>query len=178
MKILILHGWGGSDIPHWQSYLAGELAKDYGTVSFPLLTDRDMPKKDVWVQQVKEILSDFQPDIVVCHSLANILWFHLCHEAEIKSVQKLFLVAPPSLTCKIQELSTFFPVDVPKNIHAKNVTLITSTNDPYMKEDEATALAKSLNVTHIVLKEAGHINADSGFGEWESIVKLVKGFKK
>ena len=36
-KILILHGWGGSDFPHWQSELASEIAKNYGTISFPSL---------------------------------------------------------------------------------------------------------------------------------------------
>ncbi len=33
-KVLLLHGWGGSDTPHWQSWLAGEIAKDYRKVSF------------------------------------------------------------------------------------------------------------------------------------------------
>jgi len=27
-KVLLLHGWGGSDFPHWQSWLAGEIAKE------------------------------------------------------------------------------------------------------------------------------------------------------
>ena len=26
-KVLILHGWGGSDAPHWQAELACEIAK-------------------------------------------------------------------------------------------------------------------------------------------------------
>jgi uncharacterized protein len=33
-KVLLLHGWGGSNYPHWQSWLAAELAKNYGKVSF------------------------------------------------------------------------------------------------------------------------------------------------
>ncbi|WP_345992799.1 alpha/beta hydrolase [Sulfurimonas sp. HSL-1716] len=175
MKALILHGWGGSDFPHWQSYLAGELAKDYGTVCFPLLKDKDAPKKDVWMQQVKEILQDFKPDTVICHSLANTLWFHLCHEAEMQKIKNLFLVAPPSLTCELEELSSFFPVGIPKELYAKSVVLITSTDDPYIDEEEAGLLAKSLNATHMTLKNAGHINASSGYGEWREIVELVKG---
>lgn len=175
MKTLILHGWGGSDFPHWQSYLAGELARDYGTVSFPLLIDKDAPKKALWLEQIEQILQDFQPDVVVCHSLANIAWFHLCHEKRALHVRKLFLVAPPSLTCKIEELSTFFPLTVPNDLNAQSVTLITSTNDPYLCEDEAQSLAGTLRpVEHIVLKDAGHINAASGYGEWEEIVDLVK----
>jgi predicted alpha/beta hydrolase family esterase len=176
VKTLILHGWGGSDFPHWQSYLASELSKDYGTVSFPLLKDKDAPQKDVWMQQVEELLEDFKPDIVVCHSLANILWFHLCHEKKIKrNIKKLFLVAPPSLTCKIEELSTFFPLTVPNDLNAQSVTLITSTNDPYLNQEEALSLAQALDVSHIILKDGGHINTASGYGKWDEIVDLVKG---
>lgn len=173
MKTLILHGWGGSDSPHWQSYLASELARDYGTVSFPLLQDKDAPIKDVWMTQVEALLQDFKPEIVVCHSLANTLWFHLCNEKRAYHVRKLFLVAPPSLTCKVAELETFFPVEFAKDLYAQNVTLITSTNDPYLSEDEAKSLALH-NIEHIILKDAGHINAASGFCEWDEIVKMVK----
>lgn len=178
MKTLILHGWGGSDFPHWQSYLAGELAKDYGIVAFPLLSDKDLPLKDKWLLEVKSILKSFEPDVVVCHSLANIVWFHLCNEGELQGVKKLFLVAPPRLTCNIPELSTFSPVQVPSTLFAKSVTLITSTNDLYMDEDEAKALADAIitdeNQEHIILENAGHINATSGFGEWKEIVAMVK----
>ena len=38
-------------------------------------------------------LEHFKPDIVVCHSLANILWFHICDELDI-NLDKLMLVAP------------------------------------------------------------------------------------
>jgi hypothetical protein len=173
VKTLILHGWGGSDSPHWQSYLASELARDYGSVCFPLLKDKDAPNKDVWMAQVEALLQDFQPEIVVCHSLANTLWFHLCNEKRALRVRKLFLVAPPSLTCKVAELETFFPLEFPKDLYAQDVTLITSTNDPYLTQEEAQNLAKSLP-EHIILKDAGHINAASGFCEWDEIVKMVK----
>jgi uncharacterized protein len=173
-RVLILHGWGGSDFPHWQSHLAAEIAKDYGTVSFPLLKEKDAPKKEIWFLQVKEILEEFRPHTVVCHSLANTLWFHLCNDGRIRKVKNLFLVAPPSLTCKIPNISTFFPVEIPKDIHAKNAALITSTNDPYMDAAEAENLAKELDIEHTVLQDAGHISTDSGYGVWEEIVKRVK----
>lgn len=172
-KVLLLHGWGGSDFPHWQSWLAGEIAKDYGTVSFPVLGDPDFPKKDVWMSELKQHLKEFQPDVVICHSLANILWFHMCNDEDIKVVKKLFLVAPPSIDCEIDELKEFFPLNPPKNLNANEVLLITSTNDQYMTTDEAQALQKSLNVKMIVLENAGHINADSGYGKWPWILKQL-----
>jgi len=52
-KVLLLHGWGGSDYPHWQSWIAGEIAKDYGQVAFPLLDQPHFPTKNRWMKQVK-----------------------------------------------------------------------------------------------------------------------------
>jgi len=174
-KVLLLHGWGGSDSPHWQSWLAGEIAKDYGKVSFLKFSDFDTPKIDVWKEELLEELAKFKPDIVICHSLANILWFHLCNDKAIKSeVAKLFLVAPPSINSDIEELKSFFPLQTPSNLYAKKALLIASTNDPYMTTDEAIKLKESLNIEMIILQNAGHINADSGYGKWEWIFKELK----
>ncbi len=57
-KVLILHGWGGSDAPHWQAELAAEIAKNYGTVSFPLLDNCHFPSKKKWLEQVKTLLEE------------------------------------------------------------------------------------------------------------------------
>lgn len=173
LKVLILHGWGGSDDPHWQAWLAGELAKDYGTVCFPLLDNPHFPSKNRWMKQVKGILNDFHPDVVVCHSLANTLWFHLCHEGEISPVKRLLLVAPPRLSCELETLKTFFPLDVPAHLYAQEAMLVTSDDDPYMSSEEAHALQKALNVDMKVLPEGGHINTASGFGEWPWVKEWV-----
>jgi predicted alpha/beta hydrolase family esterase len=172
-KVLLLHGWGGSNSPHWQSWLAGEIAKEYGCVSFLEFSDYDFPKLDVWKKELKIHLKEFKPDIIVCHSLANILWFHLCNEGNISEVKKLFLVAPPSLDCKIEELRSFFPIVAPKNLYAKETLLITSTNDPYLSENEAKELQKSLGVPMEVIQNGGHINADSGYGAWPWILEQI-----
>jgi len=174
-KVLLLHGWGGSCSPHWQSWLAGEIAKDYGTVSFFKFSNFDNPSLERWKQELKKELDEFKPDIVICHSLANTLWFHLCNDDDMKEVKKLFLVAPPSMKCEIEELRSFFPVEVPTDTKAKETLLITSTNDPYMTMDEAKELQEKLGVTMEVLENAGHINADSGFGEWPWILNKIKG---
>lgn len=173
-KVLLLHGWGGSDFPHWQSWLAAELAKEYGKVSFLKFSNCNTPKRDIWMQELTQELEDFQPDIVVCHSLANTLWFHLCHKNPQLKVEKLYLIAPPSLGSNIEELSEFFPVNIPTDLCAQETLLITSTNDPYMSMEEANSLQKRLRIPMKVLKNAGHINAESGFGVWEWMIKEVQ----
>ncbi|UPT77682.1 alpha/beta hydrolase [Sulfurovum sp. XGS-02] len=176
-KVLILHGWGGSDAPHWQAELAAAVAKAYGTVSFPLLDNCHFPSKNRWVKQLKEILRDFEPDTVVCHSLANTLWFWLCEEEDfmrkIPQIKRLFMVSPPSLTTDIDTIKTFFPCSLPKNLYAKEIQMIVSDNDPYIQVEEAKNMAEQYEVPLTVIKDAGHINADSGYGKWDLIENLV-----
>jgi predicted alpha/beta hydrolase family esterase len=174
-RVLLLHGWGGSDYPHWQSWLAAELAKRYGTVSFPLLSHPHFPSRNRWKRQVKALLESFRPDIVICHSLANTLWFHLCNEGEIAPVERLLLVAPPRLDCEIETIKSFFPVDVPENLYCKEAMLVTSTTDPYLTPDEASALQGMLDIPMKVLEEAGHINDESGYGEWPWVLEWALG---
>ena len=176
-KVLILHGWGGSDAPHWQAELAATIAKEYGTVSFPLLDNCHFPSKNRWVKQLKGILEDFKPNTVVCHSLANTLWLWLCQEQEfmqeISEIKRLFMVSPPSLTTEVDTIKTFFPCTLPENLNAKEIQMIVSDNDPYIKAEEAQTMADHYDIPLTVIKDAGHINADSGYGKWELIEKLV-----
>jgi predicted alpha/beta hydrolase family esterase len=176
-RVLLLHGWGGSDFPHWQSYLASEIAKDYGCVSFLKFSNFDFPKLDAWRDEMLKEIEEFKPTTIVCHSLANTLWFILCNEDALQEVEKLFLVAPPSLNTDIEELKEFFPIKLPKKLYAKKTLLITSTNDPYLTQDEAKQMQQALKVDMEVLEGAGHINADSGFGEWRWILEKIKGTK-
>ena len=173
-KVLIVHGWGGSDYPHWQSWLAAELAKDYGCVYFLKFGDIDKPSKKEWRKELLDAMDEFKPNIVLCHSLANTLWFHLANEKKLQEVEKLFLVAPPSMHCHIDELKEFFPCEVPTNLYADKAILVGSTNDPYMDESELLRLQAELDIEIEILKNAGHINADSGFGKWDWILDQVK----
>ena len=172
-KVLILHGWGGSDAPHWQAELVSEIAKNYGTVSFPLLDNCHFPTKNRWMKQVGQILSDFKPNTVVCHSLANNLWMWLCEEGNIQEVDRLFMVSLPSLETKEKTIKTFFPCPLPKNIYAKEVHMIVSDDDPWVALDEAKEIASHYDADFSIIHKAGHINADSGYGKWKWIETLV-----
>ena len=172
-SVLILHGWGGSDAPHWQAELASSIAKNYGTVSFPLLDNCHFPSRNRWLIQVKQILEDFKPDTVVCHSLANILWFWLCQEEQVISIKKLYMVSPPSLNTNIETLKTFFPSPLPSTLHAQEIEIIVSDNDPYITIEEAQSIARHYDAFLRILNHAGHINAESGYGKWEWMEKKV-----
>jgi len=176
-KVLILHGWGGSDAPHWQAELAASIAKEYGTVSFPLLDNCHFPSKNRWVKQLQGILEGFKPDTVVCHSLANTLWFWLCQEEEfmqkISEIKRLFMVSPPSLSTEVDTIKTFFPCKMPQKLYAKEVQMIVSDNDPYIQIAEAKKIAGHYHIPLRVIENAGHINSESGYGKWALIENLI-----
>jgi len=172
-KVLILHGWGGSDYPHWQAWLATKLIKQNHEVSFPTLPNRDFPCFNEWFEFAKKEIEHFKPNIVVCHSLGNILWFHLLENLDIKPLDKLLLVAPVRNDCKVEELKDFFPYKVPKNLKAKESLLMVSTNDIYMNLREANELQHALNISMSILEDAGHINAESGFGELKEVLDWI-----
>jgi len=173
MKLLILHGWGGSDYPHWQAHLAMEVAKKYGTVSFPLIQHPHFPSLNRWRREVLAHLEEFRPDTVVCHSLANTLWFHLAAAETLSPVKRLFMVSPPSIHTVIEGLDDFYPAPLPAQLYSQEAQLIVSDNDPYIPLEEARETAAHFDIPLKILHDAGHINAESGYDKWEMIEKLV-----
>ncbi len=178
MRVLILHGWGGSDYPHWQAILSAKIACSYGTVSFPLIQHPHFPHLNRWKREILNHIESFKPNIVVCHSLANSVWFHLLLDNKAPYLDKLYIVAPPSMNTKHDMLSSFFPIKVPKSLNAKEAIVVVSDNDPWIDLTEADYLAKSWGVPLKILKEAGHINIESGYGQWNWIEnEILKGEK-
>ena len=170
-RVLILHGLGGSDYPHWQAHLACDLVKQNTAVSFPLLPNKNNPDLEEWKEFLKKEIEQFKPTIIVCHSLANLLWFHICEELDIK-LDKLMLVAPVRNE-ELEAAKSFFPYPISKDLKAKEIMIAASTNDPYMNVEEVIRLQSKLKVGMKLLKEAGHINADSGYGKLECALDWI-----
>lgn len=171
-RVLILHGLNGSDYPHWQSQLAMDLIKENFIVSFPSFPSRDNPKLQEWKNFLKKEIKHFNPDIVVCHSLGNILWFHTCDELDIK-LDKLMLVAPVRNEV-LEDAKTFFPYPIAKDLKANEIIMAASTNDPYLTVEEAIRLQSKLNIGMKIMENAGHINAASGFGKLDCALDWIK----
>ncbi|WP_026803015.1 RBBP9/YdeN family alpha/beta hydrolase [Aliarcobacter lanthieri] len=171
-KVLILHGLSGSAYPHWQAHLAQDLMKENYIVSFPELPNKNSPDLQEWKDFVKNEIKHFSPDTVVCHSLANILWFHICDELDIE-LDKLMLVAPVRNE-ELKEAKTFFPYPESKNLRAKEIIMACSTNDPYMSLEEAITLQSKLNIGMKIMENAGHINPSAGFGKLDCALDWIK----
>jgi predicted alpha/beta hydrolase family esterase len=53
-------------------------------------------------------------------------------------------------------------------------TLVASESDPYCSIDRARTLASSWGADFVNIGDAGHINADAGFGEWRQGEDLLR----
>jgi predicted alpha/beta hydrolase family esterase len=110
--------------------------------------------------------------VVVCHSLACVLWFHHARRADGHRIDRVLLVAPPSESVDSDDLHGFFPLEVePSDVErAASVTrLVCSDNDPYCPEGAANAYGEPLGIDTELIRGAGHINPEAGYGPWYDI---------
>jgi predicted alpha/beta hydrolase family esterase len=159
---LILHGYQGSGPGHWQTWLAGRLRSGDAAVYYPDLPDAGDPQPRAWLEALSgELAAIGDPPIVICHSLACILWMHHV-AAGGRPAERVLLVAPPSRAGVPEALDAFFPVPT---VDLGNARLVSSDNDPYCPEGAATLYAGATDV----LAGAGHINPDAGYGPWPAV---------
>jgi uncharacterized protein len=166
-SFLILHGLGASGPGHWQTWLSARLRADSERVAYPDLPDADLPSLPAWRSTLDGELAALPAGeaIVVCHSLACLLYFH--HVAEGgPQADRVLLVSPPSETAGVQEIQGFFPVPLPAL--AAGARLVCADEDPYCPEGAATLYGGPLGIPVDVLPGAGHINPETGFGPWPS----------
>jgi uncharacterized protein len=158
---LILHGYQGSGPGHWQTWLAGRLRSGDAKVHYPDLPDADHPRLDAWLDALAgELDAIAEPPVVLCHSLACLLWMHHIAGGG-RPASRVLLVAPPSEAGAPEALKSFFPAPT---LTAENGRLVCSDDDPYCPEG-----AVALYGPGDVLPGTGHINPDAGYGPWPAV---------
>jgi len=168
---LILHGWGGSGPEHWQSWLAERLRGLGAEVRFPCLPEPDHPRRDAWLAVLRAALAGMAGErVVICHSLAVLLWLHYAASAEGGHADRLLLVAPPGPSANNPQIESFFPapVDAPAlKCSARDILLVCSAADPFCPEGAAVRYGEPLGIpVKLLPAPAGHINGAAGFGPW------------
>lgn len=174
---LILHGLEGSAPGHWQSWLAGRLER----VAYPDLPGADRPRREPWLAALRAELDRAEHPVVVCHSLACVLWLH--HAATRvpggPRALRVLLVAPPCACSEVPEIADFFPVPRdPRALEAAatgETRLVCSDDDPYCPEGGIRAYAERLACPVDLIAGGGHLNPDAGYGPWPAVEAWVRG---
>jgi predicted alpha/beta hydrolase family esterase len=170
-NVLILPGWQNSGPEHWQS--RWERAHGYVRVQ---QHDWERPLRGDWLVQLEEaILQCDEPALLVAHSLGCILvaaW--AAHSRNTHRVRAALLVAPGDV--EREEMRPLLPSWSPIERRAlpfKSV-LVASRDDPNCSFARAQGLAKDWGAELTDLGNAGHINADSGLGDWPQGHELLR----
>jgi uncharacterized protein len=177
----ILHGWQGSDAPHWQSGLATELRGLGHCVTFPDLPQRDAPRCDDWLTALHAHRAELAPHTtVICHSLGCALWMHYC-ALRAPQVARVLLVAPPgtaALTQYASDMQGFLPLptDGAALKAAGDTQLVCTAGDPFCSETAAALYGTPLGLTTTELPaELGHLNPTAGLGPWPQALQWCLG---
>ncbi len=162
-NILILPGWQNSGPDHWQS--RWEAQHGYRRVD---QHDWMQPRRGDWIARLEDvILSTDGPVVLVAHSLGCILtaaWAQVSRSTA--RVQGALLVAPGDAEREALRpvLPSWSPI-VRQRLPFPSV-LVGSRNDPYCSFERAQGLASDWGSRFIDAGERGHINAESGLGDW------------
>jgi len=158
-SIIIVPGWRDSGPGHWQTLWAERLPQARRVVQ----DDWHTPTRSAWVARLEDtVLEQPGPVVIVAHSLGCITTAHMNPEAAAR-VRGALLVAPADPERRAV-LSDFAPV--PYAALPYRSILVASSNDPYCPIRLAGAYARAWGSEFVRLQNAGHINVDSGHGEW------------
>ncbi|MCU1512994.1 MAG: hypothetical protein JWO10_84 [Microbacteriaceae bacterium] len=173
-SFLILHGWENQrPVGHWQHWLTDELEALGHLVSYPQLSDPDTPSLATWKQEIREHYAALPgPVTVICHSLAVLAWLSLLDDADPPHPARLALVAPPSASVigKRPVVAEFAWQPKMMMLQAGSSVLIASDNDPFCPKGAETEFAEHFDAEYVVLKKAGHITPETGFGPWNQML--------
>ena len=173
---VVVPGWNGSGEGHWQTWLEQRLREDGRETRRPEFADLDHPDLAQWLAALRSSLADLPADSfdVVAHSLGAVLWLHhVTNAGEAPRAARVALVAPPSPQTAIDEIARFFPppmdVDTVRS-GADGTVLVAGDDDPYLPEGIGAAYGLPLKIATTVIPGGGHLNPDSGYGEWPAVL--------
>ena len=165
--VLIVPGWRDSAPGHWQSLWAHALPGALRTVQ----DDWETPQRESWVGTlVGQILAAPGPVVIAAHSLGCIATAHLPQQA-VQRIRGALLVAPadPERRAALQD---FAPV--PHERLPYRSIVVASSDDPYCSVRLAGAYARAWGSEFVRLTGAGHINVESGHGDWPLGLALLQ----
>ena len=123
------------------------------------------------------LLQDQRPVVLVAHSLGCVLtaaWAgHSQHTAQVRGA---LLVAPPDLQRSDMPPQVAAWRPVPAQPLPFPVTLVFSSNDPYCSATRAAEFSTQWGATPWPAGACGHVNGESGLGDWPEGLALLAGW--
>lgn len=173
--VVVIPGHGNSGPAHWQSIWQSRNPK-WQRMS---VADWDNAERDEWVAALDRQISELGPKtLVVAHSLGCLTLVHWANSTS-RRIQGALLVAPPDPSSPAYPASTsigFTPLPM-KKLPFRS-TLVASTDDPYGSASYAQACAQAWGSLYVEAGPRGHLNSESGLGDWAEGYKLLENLGK
>jgi uncharacterized protein len=177
MDVLIVPGWHGSGPTHWQSIWSR--ARDYKR-----LVQRDWENPDVgeWTAALEAHLhvAGSGGVTLIAHSLGCLTvarWVEGAPAVSLARVSGAFLVAPPCLELLAEKCPMLAGFRATEERLLPFASLVAaSENDHYASMAQAQRMAEVWGSRFVNVGRGGHINVDSGHGEWPSGLALLDAF--
>ena len=171
--VLLVPGIGNSGPTHWQT-LWQAIHPDVGRV---MQRDWDHPVCDEWVEVLDQAVGQAaEPPILVAHSLGCLAVAHWAARSD-RSCHAVLLVAVPNPSGPaFPREATGFAL-VPQALRRYRVTVVSSSDDPYATAQYSEECVAAWGAEHVCLGRRGHINADSGLGDWPDGWAFVNGWR-
>jgi serine hydrolase len=164
--VLIVPGLGGSGSSHWQTRWEVTLPRAERVCQ----RDWDRPDRGAWVAAFGAALErGSEPAVVVAHSLGCAVVAHAVLAGAQARIRAALLVAPADVDATQfthPQTASFAPMPLAPLPFA--ATVVASADDPFVSIDRARAFASAWRAPLVEVGRLGHINADSGLGDWKA----------
>lgn len=168
--VLILPGIGNSGPLHWQS-LWENAHPEFSRVQ---QRDWDKPVCEEWVATLEAAVKQAGPRVVlVAHSLGCLTIAHWASGPHSPIAAALLVAVPDRNGPNWPNDITGYSLTPTQPLSFRS-TVVISTDDPYGSAEHAEYLAHAWGSRIVHIGDRGHINADSGLGEWSEGYALLE----
>ncbi|MFD9129492.1 RBBP9/YdeN family alpha/beta hydrolase [Kitasatospora sp. NPDC059571] len=166
---LVLPGYQNSGPAHWQSRWEAT-GRDFRRVH---QQDWDRPDLADWVAALdRAVAAAERPVVLVAHSLGCATVAHWAAGGARPGVLGALLVAPPDLdAADVPELAGFRPV--PLRPLPFPAVVVHGSDDPWCSAERAREFAAAWGAPAVDLGPYGHLNSESGLGDWPEGRRLL-----
>ncbi len=170
-NVLLLPGWQNSGPEHWQS-------RWEALHSFERVQQHDWmrPLRGDWCARLEEVVrSAREPVLLVAHSLGcQLVAAWAAASGQTARVRGALLVAVPDTErADVREQIPGWAPMAQQRLPFAAIQVI-SDDDPFCAPERALAVAQAWGTSVLRLGARGHINADSGLGDWPEGLALLR----
>ncbi|WP_421797547.1 RBBP9/YdeN family alpha/beta hydrolase [Haliscomenobacter sp.] len=167
----IIPGLGNSGPEHWQTYFEKTLPNAQRIQQ----KEWDAPDCADWLEAIEAAVQgyDLTQVVLIAHSLGCATVAHWAKRYGHK-IKGAFLVAPSDIEQPVYTFPSTGFTPIPLEPLGFKSIVVASSNDEWVDLERARFFATHWGSEFINIGDAGHINAQSGYGDWKEGLEILE----